>query len=280
MSKPDNSIGDAFVEALVKMPFWVTFGAGLVCYAGLEWWQRSLVPAGGSLFFFATSVYAPMALVFFVSLAVIGSMHRVRRAKMLDQQTGLDSLRHLPWKDFEFLVAEMFRRDGHAIDYGFHEGADGGVDVVLKKAGRTTLVQCKRWNKGDVGVAVVREMFGILHDRNADEVLIVTTSSFTLDARRFAKGKPISLIDGPKLWELIKTAQNGHVLSESKRHAEPMTVVETPQTRPASPGALQCPRCDGPMFKAVSRKGIPFWGCHRHPNCTGSRSIEPSPFPA
>lgn len=249
------------------MPFWVTFGVGVGCYIGFEWLHRSYVPVTGDrVLFFSTSIYAPAALAFFVALAVTGFIHRSRRARMLDHQTGLDSLRHLSEKDFEFLVAEMFRREGHVVDYELGAGADGGVDVTLKKGDRTILVQCKRWKNEAVGVSTVREMFGVLHHRKADEAVILTTSSFTLDAREFAKGKPIGLVDGPTLWRMVNKVRTSED-DPKARHAPEVKAVNPPSA-PAC-----CPRCHGAMFKTKRRDGTPFWGCTRYPHCTGSRSL-------
>jgi restriction system protein len=38
------------------------------------------------------------------------------------------------------------------------EGADGGVDLVLRKDGEKFFVQCKQWKKGSVGVKPIREL--------------------------------------------------------------------------------------------------------------------------
>jgi hypothetical protein len=121
---------------------------GVGSYAVLEWLQHTHIASKSEPFFsLTTSLYAPMALAFFVTFAAFSAVHRVRRAKLVDQQTGLDSLRHTPWKDFEVLVAEAFRRQGYTADYSLDTGPDGGVDILLKKAGRTALVQCKRWKE-------------------------------------------------------------------------------------------------------------------------------------
>jgi len=39
-------------------------------------------------------------------------------------------------------------------------GPDGGVDLVLRKGSEATVVQCKQYRATQVGVAVVRELFG------------------------------------------------------------------------------------------------------------------------
>ena len=253
------------IDLLIKLPPWVILALGVTSYVGMEWYQRTYVATRGDLLLsIATSSYPPIALAFFMAFAAASAVHRVRREKLVDQQTGLDSLRHTPWKEFEYLVAEAFRRQGYAADYSLDQGPDGGVDIVLKKEGQTSLVQCKQWKNGSVGVAVVREMLGILHARQAHGVFIITTGGFTPDALAFAKGNPVTMIDGAKLWNMVAAVQ-----------AEPSEANTMPTaTAPATP---ECPQCGGEMVQRTAKKGptagAAFWGCSRYPNCRGSASI-------
>ncbi len=266
MARRKDRSSDTLMNFLIKLPPWLCIALGVASYCGLEWYQRThLAPKVDLLVSIATSSYPPIALAFFVMFGALSAVHRARREKLVDQQTGLDSLRHTPWKQFEFLVAEAFRRQGYAADYSLEEGPDGGVDIELKKSGRTSLVQCKQWKNGSVGVAVVREMFGILHARHADEVFIVTTGGFTAEAHAFANGKPITLIDGAKLWTLVAAVQ-----------AKPGTdqVMLPAITAAAAP---ECPKCGGEMVHREAKQGpttgSAFWGCTRFPSCRGTVSI-------
>ena len=40
------------------------------------------------------------------------------------------------------------------------EGPDDGVDLVLRKDGEKTYVQCKHWKANSVGVDKIRELLG------------------------------------------------------------------------------------------------------------------------
>jgi restriction system protein len=59
-------------------------------------------------------------------------------------------------------VGEAFRRQGYTVEETSLGGADGGIDLILRKDGRRTLVQCKQWKRQRVGVNIVREMAGLL----------------------------------------------------------------------------------------------------------------------
>ncbi|SHJ14569.1 restriction endonuclease [Desulfofundulus thermosubterraneus] len=112
---------------------------------------------------------------------------------------------------FERLVLELLVRMGYGgsvRDAAQRIGrtGDGGIDGVIKEdiLGLDVLcIQAKRW-QGSVGVSVVREFAGSLLERKARKGVLITTSSFTVDAREYAKGiGNIVLIDGEKLAELM-----------------------------------------------------------------------------
>ena len=55
----------------------------------------------------------------------------------------------------------------------------------------------------------MRELFGILTTEKAHHAILVTTGRFTQDARAFAAGKPLELIEGNRLDALIRQASSG-----------------------------------------------------------------------
>jgi len=57
------------------------------------------------------------------------------------------------------------------------------------------VVQCKARAR-PVGEPVLRDLFGTMHAQGANKGILITTSSFTAAALRFAQGKPLELIDG------------------------------------------------------------------------------------
>lgn len=81
---------------------------------------------------------------------------------------------------------------GYSVDITSY-GRDGGVDLILDKNNTTTLVQCKRHTK-PVGVAVARELYGVLHDKKGDDAILACTGGFTQGVRDFTVGKPIKLL--------------------------------------------------------------------------------------
>jgi restriction system protein len=153
---------------------------------------------------------APLAWMLLVGCwigALVSFVKRHQRRRLLDSQTGIESLRAMRWSEFELLAGEAFRRQGYAVEETGLGGADGGIDLILRRNGQTTLVQCKQWQNRQVGVKVVREMYGLLVHHQAAAVKIVALGDYTPDAHRFAQGKPIELIHGGELIATVRSLQ-------------------------------------------------------------------------
>lgn len=211
-------------EVVASMPWPVGIVLGLIVYIairhGIGWYfgatNNPYTSGLGKLA--ATGIYAPLGWILLVGfwIAALASFigHRSRR-QLFDKQTGIDSLRHMNWRQFEQLAGEAFRRQGYAVEGTGLGGADGGIDLILRKNGQTTLVQCKQWQTWQVGVKVVREMYGLLVHHQAAAVKIVALGDYTSDARRFAQGKPIELIHGGELIATVRSLQTAKARAKS-----------------------------------------------------------------
>jgi restriction system protein len=118
------------------------------------------------------------------------------------QPMNLDELYALSPRDFEKYVAHLFRRRGYRVQLRGKSG-DKGVDLMLvNQVGKRAIVQCKRY-RHTVGSEIVRELFGTLIHEKAAHAFLVTTASISDAARQWAKGKPITLIDGKTLVNIV-----------------------------------------------------------------------------
>lgn len=122
---------------------------------------------------------------------------------------------------FERLCQRLLRESGFTRVEVTGKTADGGIDGVgvlrVNLISFQVLFQCKRW-KGSVGSEVVRNFRGAMQGR-ADKGLIITTGTFTSEARREATrdGAPaIDLIDGDSLCLLMKDLGLGVNVKEVK----------------------------------------------------------------
>lgn len=180
------------------------------------------------------------------------------------------------------LVGEAFRQRGFSVLETGGGGADGGVDLVLSNGREKFLVQCKQWRALKVGVAVVRELYGVTAARGATGGFVVTSGRFTPDAIDFAAGRNIELIDGPELAAMIRNArrvsETGSVMPAQAAAPGKQTGKESVPRDAAVP---KCPKCGADMMKRIAKQGSnagqPFWGCSAFPACRGIRAVESLP---
>lgn len=257
------------VDILIKAPWWVSVVLALVVFVGMRWVVPAMV--GNTQFGHGIGMgiakMAPWPTFLFLMFAAGSAAFAAKKRKLVDGQMSLGSLRNVDWKQFEWMVGEAYRRMGYAVEESLGGGADGGIDLVLRKDGATTLVQCKQWKVFAVGAPIIREMFGLLAHHRAARAIVITSGHFTREAEAFAAGKPIDLVDGPKLLTLIQGVQftNAH------------KAVPTSETPEAQPAALACPKCGSTMVLRTAKRGPntgnSFWGCSTYPACNGTREV-------
>lgn len=106
---------------------------------------------------------------------------------------------------FESLVADLFRAMGmRAVTT--RRSNDGGVDVEAVDPapirGGRIVVQVKRY-RGTVPPTAVRDLYGTVQDSGANKGVLVTTSRFGPGSHTFAHGKPLELVSGAELVDLL-----------------------------------------------------------------------------
>ena len=269
------------LDLIASLPWQAGIVLGLLAFWGIRHgigaWLSS---AGGPLLSgvgkqMSGGILTPLAWLALAACWIAAALSFTRsrqRRRLLDTQTGLDSLRAMSWREFEMLVGESFRRRGYLVEETGLGGKDGGIDLIVRKNGRTELVQCKQWKNRQVRASTVREMWGLVDHHRADGVNIVCVGDFTPDAAAFAEGKAIELIDGERLMELVRDAQapsgDGRRLTHGKERIEP-TLAPGPLDVPPA-----CPSCGMAMLQRHNKKTCePFWGCPGYPRCRGSRSL-------
>ena len=127
----------------------------------------------------------------------------------------LKLLRELPAEGFERLSQRLLREAGFNQVVVTGKGGDGGIDgygslQIGELLSLKVLFQCKRY-KGSVSASVVRDFRGAMAGRT-DRGIIITTGTFTAEAKREASREgvsPIELVDSEKLVEMLKRLELG-----------------------------------------------------------------------
>ena len=272
MARNRSSILDDLMDISAQLPWKAGVGLAVVAYFVLHYFaSRAPLPANpaelkalgkslgdsmvhgmGTSLASVCQYIVPLAFLFGAYI----SFSRRRRQSELHGQVAKDSslnaLEKMNWREFEGLVAETFRRKGYRVVERGGDGPDGGVDLELHMGTDKYLVQCKQWKSQKVGVATVRELYGVMAAERAVGAFVVASGTFTDEAKSFSDGRSIELFDARKLRSMI-----GNVSVE---------VSAVPS----------CPKCGGKMIRRTAKKGSnagnQFWGCSRFPGCTGVRN--------
>lgn len=173
--------------------FILAFGL-MVMYTGYPYNYKALLGAG-------------IALI--LSRPLLRLLFKGRRKQRLLAATE-SIIYNMDGVEFEDCCIEHFRRLGYSASPTAVSG-DYGADIILKKHGRKTVVQCKRY-KGKVGVAAVQEVLGAKGYYKADYAMVVTNSFFTPNAVRLAKA------NGVELWDRDKFIRTFNIKRERRRN--------------------------------------------------------------
>jgi len=112
-------------------------------------------------------------------------------------------------REFEVLVADLWREGGFDARSTKYV-QDYNIDVIAESDGRRELVQAKQYKQGHtVGVSTVQRTAGLLVEFDADSVAVVTSSSFTDNARESVSrmDEQVRLVDGEQLCDLLTRSQ-------------------------------------------------------------------------
>jgi len=127
----------------------------------------------------------------------------------------LNLIKSLPPGGFERLSQRLLRESGFQQVVVTGRSGDGGIDgmgilQVNPFVSFNVLFQCKRY-QGAVTPSHVRDFRGAMMGR-ADKGIIITTGTFTLDAKKEARRDgvpPIELVDGDLLVEMFERLELG-----------------------------------------------------------------------
>ncbi len=277
MSRRRQSAFDAIVEMTAMMPWWVGVVLAVISYLGLHWYSAVAAPnpanakaaleaMSGQVFrAFATAGQYFLPVLFLIGAGLSAFKAKKRRAlhDRVAHSGDRRSLEQMSWQEFEKMVGEYFRHKGYSVQETGGGGADGGVDLVVSLGKDRYLVQCKQWKARQVGVAVVRELYGVMVAAGAAGGFVVTSGRFTDEARQFAEGREIEIISGDDVMAGMGDA--------TMPRQQPVG-----QSGSALQGATPvCPRCGAGMVQRSARQGAHagnvFWGCSTFPACRGTR---------
>jgi len=215
VARPNKrSAADDLIDFVALLPWWACIGFAFVVYVLLHrlavsepadaaqpaqlglMLGRSLAALGQYL----------LPLIGVVAAAVSAWRRRQRAALAADvtPDDAAQSIERMGRREFGLLISEAFRLQGYQVVVS---DDDASVDMVLRKERQTVLVRCKQWKADKIGVEVVQALYRAVVARGAGSGFVVTSGRFSREARAFAAGCNIRLIDGPVLHGLVAQAR-------------------------------------------------------------------------
>jgi restriction system protein len=262
----NQSVLEDFAQPFQHLPWWAGLTAAVVLVA-----LGIVLPHFPSSGLLATvlMVFLPWILWITAGLVVLYTAGGVAR-RALDRRRfdRTQDVGRLDPYQYERYVGEYYRRKGYSVTQRGGAGADGGVDLVIAKDGERLLVQCKHWKAFRVGPQPLRELWGLVDHEKAAGAVFVASKDFTVEARAFAEGKKLELVDGKQLAAMVAAIKSGATASGPRR-----------PTEESHAAAQTCPTCGGPMVVRTAQRGArsgeQFLGCSTYPRCWGVRPLEP-----
>lgn len=157
-----------------------------------------------------------------------------KKARLLKTESYLSSIDPF---ELENLCLILFAKLGYEAK-PTPRSHDNGVDGFLRKGGRLTILQCKRY-QGVIGEPAMRDLLGAMKHFSASEAIIVTTGRLTSQALKWIRGKPIRVIGRSELAALIKSN-----IGEAD-------LIATGSGLPEIPPPVNCPKCGYPLEKRL-----------------------------
>jgi restriction system protein len=179
---------DSLFAILLRSPWWISFAVAAAVTLG----ARLLLPEQYVL-------AGTLAGIPFVVTGAIASWRQLRGPGKSRIAATLEAVGAMSWRDFSGAIEDAFRRDGYAVT----RLAGQATDFELVKDGRTSLVSCKRWKAANTGIEPLRELHDAQRAREAHEGIYIAVGSVTDNARQFATGNRIRIMQGPELAALL-----------------------------------------------------------------------------
>src|SRR3989338_8046099 len=151
-----------------------------------------------------------------------------------DSMSESTNLAAMNWEDFEHLIREIFEKEfsnaGGEVRVT-QASRDGGVDAVAFDPdpirGGKIVIQAKRY-ANTVGVSAVRDLYGTVMNEGATKGILVSTANYGPDAYKFAKDKPLTLLNGSNLLHLL--AKHGYRAIIDMKEAKAQQLEELANT--------------------------------------------------
>lgn len=183
---------------LLRSPWWVSFAVAIV--------------VGIAGFMLLPDRFKTVGALSGMPFVVIGSMafwRQMRAPNPARIEAMLQALAALSSRDFLAALESGYRDEGYVVS----RITTDGTDLSISKAGRTSLVSCKRWKAATHGIEPLRELNTAITKLDASQGIYVAVNALSEAAATYASKNSIRLLPGNALALLTRD----HIASAKPR---------------------------------------------------------------
>ena len=173
---------------LLRSPWWIS----IAVFVGFALLARALLPPA----YVWAGLFGGLP---FLVIGLIAARRQWLAPKPAQLAQQLERLSSMAWRDFSHALTEAYTRQGYVVSA--FEGV--GADLQLVKAGRTTLVSCKRWKAANLGIEALRELVAARQRQDASLCTCITLGQLADTANTYAKAEAVQVIDAQALATLM-----------------------------------------------------------------------------
>ncbi len=128
----------------------------------------------------------------------------------------INDIDNMDGHDFEYLCADVLRKNGYSNVSVTSASGDFGIDVLAEKDGEKYAIQCKRWNNRVTNKAVQEALSGKVY-YGYDHAVVLTNNYFNDHAIETARRTGVILWDRNALISMIKNAYPNTITFSNRR---------------------------------------------------------------
>jgi restriction system protein len=169
-----------------------------------RWWISFAVAIGLFLLvrLFIPETYAIVVPIPFVVIGCIAAWRQLRTPGAGRIAARLEALRAMSWREFAAALEAAYQREGYAV----RRLDAGAADLELTRDARRTLVSAKRWKVARTGIEPLRELAAAGGAGDSAGRVFIAAGEVTEQARAFAAGNGIRIVEGTELAALLAAA--------------------------------------------------------------------------
>lgn len=196
-------------DFLAQIPWWICVSLSLSFYLLLQYVMPFFENQGALVSEVHISlgpVLAPVVALAFLAPVTFSFLKSNRKKRLHDLRNEIQAIQDLSWAEFTEQVAAAYRQAGYLVLDTPPYSSDPNIDLYMRKSANLYLLQSRYWLNKKLGLREVKNLFAIIHEKQASGAFLLTSGIFTMEARRYAVGRPINLVDGIQLVELLNSS--------------------------------------------------------------------------